>query len=183
MSETVRLIVANVLSGIGMLLNLVSISMKTKRKMVLVQAVQNFCVSVGQIFARGYAGAVQDGVAMVRNIFMLRGWDKKPMKVLFVALAFGLGLAFNREGWLGVAVVVIATLYAAAVMCDQANEKTLKLILVVMTLIWGSYDLILHNYVKAIGNALSFLMAVTYLLRHREGKFWGKEEPKNDPAA
>ena len=81
MSDTLRLLIANVLSGVGMLLNLVSISMKSKRKMVLVQTFLNFCVSTGQIFARGYAGAVQDGVAMVRNIFVLKGWDKKPVKI------------------------------------------------------------------------------------------------------
>ena len=101
MSDTLRLLIANVLSGVGMLLNLVSISMKSKRKMVLVQTFLNFCVSTGQIFARGYAGAVQDGVAMVRNIFVLKGWDKKPVKIFFVALAFVLraGLYYIVTYW------------------------------------------------------------------------------------
>ena len=92
MNDTLRLIIANGLSGVGMLLNLVSISMKSKRRLVLVQTFQNFCVSTGQIFARGYAGAVQDGVAMVRNLFVLKGWDKRPVKIFFVALAFLMAL-------------------------------------------------------------------------------------------
>lgn len=37
MNDTLRLIMANVLSGAGMLLNLVSISMKSKRKMALAE--------------------------------------------------------------------------------------------------------------------------------------------------
>lgn len=179
MSDTLRLVIANVLSGVGMLLNLVSISMKSKRKMVLVQTFLNFCVSTGQIFARGYAGAVQDGVAMVRNIFVLKGWDKKPVKIFFVALAFVLGLVFNNMGWLGLAVVVIAAVYAAAVVSDHTNEKSLKLIIMIMSLVWGVYDFALHNYVKAAGNALSFGMALVYLLRHREGSFWGAEADEN----
>lgn len=175
MNDTLRLIIANGLSGVGMLLNLVSISMKSKRRLVLVQTFQNFCVSTGQIFARGYAGAVQDGVAMVRNLFVLKGWDKRPVKIFFVALAFVLGLIFNNMGWIGCAVVVVATVYAAAVVSDHTNEKTLKLVIMLMSLIWGVYDFVLHNYVKAVGNALSFLMALVYLLRHRDGKFWGAE--------
>ena len=179
MSDTLRLLIANVLSGVGMLLNLVSISMKSKRKMVLVQTFLNFCVSTGRIFARGYAGAVQDGVAMVRNIFVLKGWDKKPVKIFFVALAFVLGLVFNNMGWLGLAVVVIAAVYAAAVVSDYTNEKSLKLIIMIMSLVWGVYDFALHNYVKAAGNALSFGMALVYLLRQREGSFWGAEAGEN----
>ena len=177
MSDTFRLIAANLLSGLSMLLNTISITMGTKRKMILLQTFQNISASLGQALLHGYAGAVQDGVAAVRNLFVLKGLDKKPVKVFFVALAFVLGMALNNNGWLGYLLVAVATVYAAAVVCDQANEKTLKLVMLFTSVVWGSYDFVLQNYVKALGNAVSFGMAAVYLLRHPQGKWWGKETP------
>lgn len=180
MSDSFWVILANVLSGVGMLLNLISIAMKTKRKMVLLQTLQNVCATAGQLCVRGYAGAIQDGVAAVRNLFVLKGWDKKPIKVFFVAAAFVLGMLFNNAGLIGYLVVVVATIYAAAVMMEQANEKTLKFILLFICVIWGLYDFTLQNYVKALGNLASLIMAIVYLIRHPEGKLWGKQD---SPAA
>ena len=176
MDESSWIILANVLSGIGMLLNLISVAMKTKRKMVIVQTFQNLFVTDGQLCLQGYAGAIQDGVAAVRNVFVLKGWDKKPVKVFFVLIAFVLGMVFNNSGLIGYLVVVVATIYAAAVVADQANEKTLKFIMLFSCVIWGLYDFSLQNYVKALGNLASLIMAIIYLLRHKEGKLWGKEE-------
>lgn len=176
MDEKFLILLANISSGIGMLLNLISVAMKTKRKMVVVQTFQNLCVTAGQLCVHGYAGAIQDGVAAVRNVFVLKGWDKKPVKVFFVVIAFTLGMVFNNSGLIGYLVVIGATVYAAAVVAEQANEKTLKCIMLFSCVIWGLYDYSLQNYVKALGNLASLIMAVVYLLRHRDGKLWGKEE-------
>lgn len=177
MQARTALILGNILTGIGMSMMFSSTFLKTKKGMLRLQIFCHACACAAGILVKGYAGAVQDAVAFVRNIFVLKGWDRRIFKVLFVAVSLLGGLALNNMGLVGVPPVITSSAYAAAVVWDKSNEKTLKLIIISTSVSWALYGFALKNYVNCVANIMTLIAAIVYLARHKGEPAW--DHPKD----
>ena len=90
----VPFLVSNILSGVGMCAMLASTALRSRRKILAVQAVNHAFSMAACSLLRGWSGAVQEAVNLVRDLaILLFGKLNRFWQIFFVAAALGLGAA------------------------------------------------------------------------------------------
>ena len=84
----VPFLVSNILSGVGMLAMLASTALRSRRKILAVQAVNHALSIAACSLLRGWSGAVQEAVNLVRDLAILQfGKLNRFWQISFVASA------------------------------------------------------------------------------------------------
>ena len=137
----------------------------------MVQCLSQMIYCTGTIVLKGYSGAVQNAVSIVRN-FVAMGKKKssKWVEWALIAAAVVLGVAFNNRGLAGWLPIVGNLEYSLAVFRFHDNERMLKAALVVSLLIFVVFNLIIGNYVGAVADTVVAVTTVANLWRTREKK-------------
>lgn len=188
----VFLIVSNVLSFIGMTLFFISSFLKSKKRILLLQSSNHFLNSIGMSLVGRYSGASQDGVSLIRNIFLLLGKNNKFLTCFFISLAFGLGLTFNIIDFVVNANVmnfimgflpVLANLeYSIVILLPNVKVPQIKMAMAVSALLWGTYSFyigIIPNGVFNVAICIASLVAFgKYYVDKKKGKI--EEEVQED---
>lgn len=101
----VPFLVSNILSGVGMCAMLASTALRSRRKILAVQSVNHALSMAACSLLRGWSGAVQEAVNLVRDLaVLLFGKLNRFWQIFFVAAALGLGAAVTlREAFSGTA--------------------------------------------------------------------------------
>ena len=95
----VPFLVSNILSGVGMLAMLASTALRSRRKILAVQSVNHALSMAACSLLRGWSGAVQEAVNLVRDLaILLFGKLNRFWQISFVAAALGLGAAVTFAG-------------------------------------------------------------------------------------
>ena len=90
----VPFLVSNILSGVGMCAMLASTALRSRRKILAVQSVNHALSMAACSLLRGWSGAVQEAVNLVRDLaILLFGKLNCFWQIFFVAAALGLGAA------------------------------------------------------------------------------------------
>ena len=88
----VPFLVGNILSGVGMCAMLASTALRSRRKILAVQSVNHALSIAACSLLRGWSGAVQEAVNLVRDLaVLLFGRLNRFWQIFFVAAALGLG--------------------------------------------------------------------------------------------
>lgn len=145
----VPFLVSNILSGVGMCAMLASTALRSRRKILAVQAVN-----------------------LVRDLaVLLFGKLNRFWQIFFVAAALGLGAAVTFAGgfqWYGLLPVLATALYSAVVVHPRCNARWIKASTAVCTMMWAVYSLFIRNYVYVLTNVITSASAVLFLLRSRK---------------
>ena len=155
----VPFLVSNILSSVGMCAMLASTALRSRRKILAVQAVNHALSMAACSLLRGWSGAVQFGK-------LNRFWQ-----IFFVAAALGLGAAVTFAGgfqWYGLLPVLATALYSAVVVHPRCNARWIKASTAVCTMMWAVYSLFIRNYVYVLTNVITSASAVLFLLRSRK---------------
>jgi hypothetical protein len=120
------LLIGNLCSLLAMVTDAISASRKTAKSMLLVQILSQIIYGTGAIALKGYSAAVQNAVAILRNIAAIRKVQSKWVEWLLVALAVVLGLLFNNLGTIGLLPVVANFIYSVAIFAFKDNERVIK---------------------------------------------------------
>ena len=90
----VPFLVSNILSGVGMCAMLASTALRSRRKILAVQSVNHALSMAACSLLRGWSGAVQEAVNLMRDLaILLFGKLNRFWQIFFVAAALGLGAA------------------------------------------------------------------------------------------
>ena len=92
----ISLIAGNLCSLLGMVTDSVSASRKTAKGVLLVQSLSQLIYCIGTIFLKGYSGAVQNAVSIIRNLFAINQTNNKFVEWSLVILGVVLGIWFNN---------------------------------------------------------------------------------------
>ena len=125
--NVVAVILGNICSLLAMVTDSISASRKTASGVLLVQNISQLFYGIGSILLKGYSGAVQNAVSIIRNFVAIRKIDSKVLEWFLVALGVVLGLAFNNLGAVGYLPVIANLQYTLAVFRFRDNERALKL--------------------------------------------------------
>lgn len=126
----VPFLVSNILSGVGMCAMLASTALRSRRKILAVQSVNHALSMAACSLLRGWSGAVQEAVNLVRDLaILLFGNLNRFWQISFVAAALGLGAAVTFAGgfqWYGLLPVLATALYSAVIVHPRCNTRWIK---------------------------------------------------------
>ena len=159
------LLIGNLCSLLAMVTDAISASRKTAKSMLLVQILSQIIYGTGAIALKGYSAAVQNAVAILRNIAAIRKVQSKWVEWLLVALAVVLGLLFNNLGTIGLLPVVANFIYSVAIFGFKDNERVIKGAFAVNMALFTVFNALILNFVGTATNAVLAVSTTAFVIR------------------
>lgn len=171
--NNISVILGNVVAAAGSLSLFVSTTSKDKKGILKAQAVGSFFLLLSDIFLKGYSGAIQDTVGLIRNIVILAGKNSTVVSVILVATGVIPGVIFNNHGLLGILPVFANLEFACVTLYPKSDETLMKAAIFVSTACWAVYCFVIQNYVSTCVNIFTATSALVFVIRsllkkHRE---------------
>ena len=164
----IGIIIGNVASLLATITDSISATRKTSRGMLLTQMLSQSIYTVAALALKGYSGAVQNVVGIIRNIVAISGKTFKGADWVFAGLGVVFGLYFNNLGVVGLLPVLAGLEYSLAVFRFQNNERALKVAFTVMNLLFTIYNCFVYNVVGAISSAVVVVSTIAYLVKNKK---------------
>ena len=161
----INLIIGNVCSLLAMVTDSISSTRKTAKGVLLVQSLSQLIYFIGTVVLKGYSGAVQNAVSILRNFVAIRDIRNKYVEWALVGLGVVLGLAFNNLGFMGLLPVIANLQYTIAVFRFQDNERALKISFAIAVGMFAVFNIAIFNVVGVVSNSVVFVTTLAVLLK------------------
>ncbi len=165
MNNTTVIVIGNIVAAAGSLSLFISTTAKNKNGIIKMQAAGCFFLLLSDLILKGYSGAIQDAVGLLRNIIILLGKNSRIVNILLIAAGVIPGVIFNNNGWWGVLPIFANFEFACVALSPKSNETATKAAIVVSTLCWAVYCFIIHNYVSACVNIVTASSALMFVIK------------------
>ena len=96
-----EIILGNFFALLAMLSDSYSSSKKTTKSMLKVQNFSQLSYGLSSIVLKGYSGAVQNFISVIRNILAIKENKKEYIQWILLAIAVTLGVVVNKIGIIG----------------------------------------------------------------------------------
>ena len=159
------IIIGNICSLLAMFTDSVSANRKTARGVLLVQSLSQLIYFIGTVALKGYSGAVQNAVSILRNFVAIREIHNKYVEWILAGLGVVLGLAFNNLGFMGLLPVIANFQYTIAIFRFRDNERALKISFAIAIGLFAIFNIAIYNVVGMLSNSVVFITTVAVLLK------------------
>ncbi len=173
--SNLTVIIGNIIAAAGSLSLFISTTSKDKKGILKAQAAGSFFLLLSDFVLKGYSGAIQDSVGLIRNIIILAGKNSKVISVLLVIAGVVPGIIFNNHGVLGILPVFANFEFACVTLYPKSNETMMKGAICVSTLCWAVYCFVIKNYVSTCVNIVTATSALIFVVKSLLKKKGGKE--------
>ncbi len=163
-----NLILGNLFSIFAMLSDSFSSSRKTAKGVLKVQILSQFFYGFGVLVLKGYSGAVQNGVSILRNIAAICKLEHRLIEWGLIALGVGLGILFNNLGLIGWLPILANLEYSLAVFRYKDHQRALKIAFLINLALFMIFNAAILNIIGAIGNVVVFNLTAAFLIRDRK---------------
>lgn len=167
--NTTSLIVGNLCSLLAMVTDSISASRKTTKGVLLVQSLSQLIYCTGTVILKGYSGAVQNAVSILRNFVAIRGIRSKALEWFLVLLGVVLGIWCNNLGLLGYLPILANLQYTLAIFRFSDNERALKFSFLVSVAMFALFNVAIYNIVGVLSNLTVLVTTAIFLIRSRKG--------------
>lgn len=161
----INLIIGNICSILAMATDSISSTRKTTKGVLLVQSLSQLIYFIGTVVLKGYSGAVQNAVSILRNFVAIRDIHNKYVEWILAGLGVVLGLAFNNLGFMGLLPVIANFQYTIAIFRFQDNERALKISFAIAIGLFAIFNIAIYNVVGMLSNSVVFVTTVAVLLK------------------
>ena len=158
-------IVANVISIVGLIFFFISSFMKKRRNVALAQIGCSGLNFIAWLLLGAYSAAVQDAISVLRNTVIVLKKQNKIIDIIFIVLALSLGIVFNVDGWLGV-LPIFANCQYTIILLKTSNIKLIKLSMAISCICWTIYSVVTLNYASAIFNAITAISTIIFVIKY-----------------
>ena len=165
-------ILAQVLALFAILFWVISILLKNKKNILLMQVIANGIYGIEYLLLGAFSAASMNFLSFLRLLvyyFYALLNIKMPKWILFVfitlVLLFGI---ITYDGLISLLPIIITVLYTYAFW--QNNLNVARIIYIVAAIIWIYYNYEVGAYVGIIGNALEIITGLISLIKYRGGK-------------
>ena len=165
-------ILAQVLASLAILFWVISILLKNKKNILLMQVIANGIYGIEYLLLGAFSAASMNFLSFLRLLvyyFYALLNIKMPKWILFVfitlVLLFGI---ITYDGLISLLPIIITVLYTYAFW--QNNLNVARIIYIVAAIIWIYYNYEVGAYVGIIGNALEIITGLISLIKYRGGK-------------
>lgn len=162
-----NLIAGNLCSLLAMVTDAVSASRKTVKAVLAVQIIGQLIHGIGALLLKGYSGAVQNGVGILRNIAAVLDIRSRWVEWTLVGLAVVLGIGLNNLGWIGYLPVLANLQYTLAVFRFRERERVLKLSFLVSAALFTVFNAAIYNVAGVASNLIVAGTTVVFLVKNR----------------
>lgn len=163
--NSISVILGNVCSLLAMVTDSISATRKTVKGVLLVQSGSQLFYFTGTILLKGYSGAVQNAVSIIRNLVAIGKIHSAVVEWTLVILGVALGLGFNNLGWIGYLPVVANLQYTLAVFRFKDNERALKISFAICIGLFALFNFAIYNFVGAVSNLVVMISTVIFLFK------------------
>ena len=160
----ISILIGNGCSLIAMVLDSIGSTCRTARGMLLLQSVSTIIWAAGSIVLKGYSAAVQNLVALLRNLAAIFKWQHKWLEYTLILLGVVLGVCFNNRGWLGLLPVIGNLVYSIAVF-QTKDERALKKAFIFSVITYAIFNAVILNIVGLIANIVNLTTTVIVLMK------------------
>lgn len=165
-------ILAQVLALFAILFWVISILLKNKKNILLMQVIANGIYGIEYLLLGAFSAASMNFLSFLRLLvyyFYALLNIKMPKWILFVfitlVLLFGI---ITYDGLISLLPIIITVLYTYAFW--QNNLNVARIIYIVAAIIWIYYNYEVGAYVGIIGNILEIITGLISLIKYRGGK-------------
>lgn len=168
--NSISIVVGNICSLLAMGTDAISSAQKTAKRVLCVQNISQLIYCTGTIVLKGYSGAAQNGVSIVRNFLAIKQINCKWAEWAVVLLGVILGLWFNNLGWIGLLPVIANLQYTLAVFQFRNSERALKISFLIAAVMFGIFNLALFNFVGLCTNMAVAGTTAVFLIKSRRSR-------------
>ena len=149
------LLIGNAISMIGCLIMVLIGFLRKKNHILIAQSVQCVFMGVGNLVLGGISGFICNIVTIIRNLAFLKFRNTTAMKLFFIALQFVLSIGTLSAGWISWLPIVSSALFTWYM--DTHSQAKLKVVILITTLMWLTYDLFFRNFVASAFDVMTFV--------------------------
>lgn len=165
-------ILAQVLASLAILFWVISILLKNKKNILLMQVIANGIYGIEYLLLGAFSAASMNFLSFLRLLvyyFYALLNIKMPKWILFVFIALVLLFGIiTYDGLISLLPIIITVLYTYAFW--QNNLNVARIIYIVAAIIWIYYNYEVGAYVGIIGNILEIITGLISLIKYRGGK-------------
>lgn len=165
-------ILAQILALFAILFWVISILLKNKKNILLMQVIANGIYGIEYLLLGAFSAASMNFLSFLRLLvyyFYALLNIKMPKWILFVFITLVLLLGIiTYDGLISLLPIIITVLYTYAFW--QNNLNVARIIYIVAAIIWIYYNYEVGAYVGIIGNALEIITGLISLIKYRGGK-------------
>lgn len=152
-------ILAQVLASLAILFLVISILLKNKKNILLMQVIANGIYGIEYLLLGAFSAASMNFLSFLRLL--------KWILFVFITLVLLFGI-ITYDGLISLLPIIITVLYTYAFW--QNNLNVARIIYIVAAIIWIYYNYEVGTYVGIIGNALEITTGLISLIKYRGGK-------------
>lgn len=157
------LILGNLCSILAMITDSVSATRKTVKGVLWMQNLSQVFYCVGAIALKGYSGAVQNIVSLLRNLAAIYNIRHPIVEWGLIGLGVILGAWSNNLGLMGWLPIIAGTQYSIAIFRFRDNERALKISLLISCILFTVFSAVIWNVVGVVTNAVIAVTAAISL--------------------
>ena len=165
--NTISVILGNGCSLLAMVTDSISSTRKTVKGVLLMQSLSQLIYCIGTILLKGYSGAVQNLVSILRNFVAIRKISSPLIEWILVALGVALGLLFNNLGLIGYLPVVANLQYTLAVFKFKDNERALKISFALCISLFAIFNCAIFNFVGVASNLVVLVTTLVMIFKQK----------------
>jgi len=166
--NAISVIIGNICSLLAMVTDSISSTRKTAKGVLHVQNISQLIYCIGTILLKGYSGAAQNVVSILRNFAAIRKIESKLVQWILVLLGVVLGIAFNNLGWVGYLPIIANLQYTLAVFKYKDNGHALKISFAICVGLFIVFNVAILNFVGACSNLVVLCTTLVMLFKKKE---------------
>lgn len=163
--NTKIIVIYNIIGFIGSGGILLSTVVSKKGNIMKTQTAATAVLFVADLLAKGYSGAAQDIIGVIRNITVMKNIHKKWLSLLFIASGLLLGIFCNNQGLVGFLPIFANFQFSCIVLKKDVDEILIKLSVCASNICWGLFNFHLMNYANMAVNVAICTSAVIFVVR------------------
>ena len=168
--NTISVILGNGCSLLAMVTDSISSTRKTAKGVLLMQSLSQLIYCTGTILLKGYSGAVQNVVSILRNFVAIRKISSPLIEWILVLLGVVLGLLFNNLGLMGLLPVIANLQYTLAVFKFKDNERALKISFAICIGLFAIFNCAIFNFVGVASNLVVLVTTLVMIFKQKTVK-------------
>ena len=142
--STTTIIIGNIITLAGSALMVLVGFLKSKKSILITQAVQVSVMAFGNYVLGGISGVIVNAVTLIRNLVALKTKFSVPIKIAFIAVQIVLAVIFRQDGiiyWLPIVAGCMFTWFI-----DTEDMFLFKWIIIIVQALWAVFDFSIYNY-------------------------------------
>jgi len=164
----VNIIIGNVIMFVSSVLMMIAGLPKSKKTCIILQTIQIFGMSIGNLFLGSFPGFFVNCCSGIRNIFAYKDKLKLPIKLLVIFLSIVISLAFNNIGFFVIFPILSIITFTLGV--DTKNVVLFKWLIILGNVFWLIHDIHVMSYVAVIFDILGIITNLIGIIRIKKSK-------------